>query len=128
MFQSPRVALQDLAECYPSEYFTHEETQVSVAAPGWSRHSLREAVLQYADNRGSEHSVGAFHLVGRLGAKIPPIRRRARYGLMDSLAFTGRVGDRCLEVGFGQARELRQLAYVGWDAFGIDVDPYSFSA
>jgi SAM-dependent methyltransferase len=124
VFQSPRVTTDDLGRCYPADYFTHEQSErrASIAEPGTFKHRVREAVLQQADGH-PDGSEGMFRMVGRVGAMIPMVRRRARFGLIDSLAFTGQMGDRCLEVGFGQASELRQLAQLGWTACGIDVDP-----
>jgi SAM-dependent methyltransferase len=61
--------------------------------------------------------------LGAILSAIPSIRRRARFGLPDVLGIANNRNDRCLEVGPGQGITLAQLAQLGWQAEGIDIDP-----
>ena len=127
VYQNPRVSDDDLLACYPAAYFTHMAPLTlatdSIAKPGSARDLLRRAVRASAD--GWDHSgvPRPIRLLGSMLARVPSIRQRARFGLMDALAAPPRGGQRCLEIGSGQGRTLLQLRRIGWQAFGLDIDP-----
>lgn len=125
VYQNPRVADDDLAACYPAEYYTH------TAPPGNAlpvpadhlRGIMRRVVLRAADGVPADNVSLALRLVGRFIARFPPIRRRARYGLPDSLSTEGRRSPHVLEVGPGMGEALAALRLIGWHAVGLDMDP-----
>jgi SAM-dependent methyltransferase len=138
VFQSPRVIEEDLHLCYPESYYTHDspvqdgddrrDPQHSEPPPGSSpgpalRRRLAESVFRHANRQPSSSEDRFIEVLGRLGSHWPSLRRKALAGMFDELRFTGAAGDRCLEVGFGQANHLRGLARLGWTAYGIDIDP-----
>jgi SAM-dependent methyltransferase len=67
---------------------------------------------------------GGLKCAGWLGP-LPSWRRRARYGLPDQLATTGT--GRCLEIGPGRGFDLLQLKRIGWQAYGLEMDPEAAS-
>jgi SAM-dependent methyltransferase len=62
-------------------------------------------------------------LAGWLLAFVPALRRRARLGLFDGLEPPLDGRRRCLEVGPGLGIDLFCLRAVGWEAYGLEVDP-----
>jgi SAM-dependent methyltransferase len=126
VYQDPRVEEEDLPICYSSDYFTHhvggaELTQGAVPADS-VRGRLRSAVLQAADGRPAPGVGIGLRGAGWLMARVPSVRRRARFGLPDALGTTGADG-RCLEVGPGRGFDLLQLERIGWRAHGLEMDP-----
>jgi SAM-dependent methyltransferase len=113
---------EDLALCYPSAYFTHSTPAIADAdeGPDSLRSWLRKVVLASLARPYEQPLIRRF--VGRTLGAVPFVRRRACYGLIDELAPTTN-GCRCLEVGPGRGQDLRRLRLLGWQAFGIDVDP-----
>ncbi|MCU1286764.1 MAG: putative SAM-dependent methyltransferase [Acidobacteriales bacterium] len=125
VYQNPRVALEDLEQCYPSNYFTHFAP--GAAAPDgphdagrWTG-TLRKAIRRYADGTSADDISAFAKFSGAILAWIPGAARWARYGVRDPLAASGN-GGRCLEVGPGAGNTLRRLHWIGWEAFGLDVD------
>jgi SAM-dependent methyltransferase len=125
VFQNPRVRDEDLAFCYPPEYYTHGGLPwTPTPAPvGSLRDRLRRAIHAAADGTASEHVSPALRLLGWLLALAPGLRRRARLGLVDGLELPPGGRGRCLEVGPGQGIDLFCLRTLGWDAHGLEVDP-----
>ncbi len=62
-------------------------------------------------------------MAGRVLALSPDLRRRARLGLVDPLASPPEGHARCLEVGPGRGVDLYCLRELGWDPYGLEVDP-----
>jgi SAM-dependent methyltransferase len=127
VYQNPRVSDEDLLDCYPDAYFTHVAPPTvptgGLGNTGSLRDILRRAVLASADGWDHAGAPLPVRLIGSMLARLPAMRNRARYGLMDALAVP-RSGDRrCLEIGSGQGLTLLQLRRVGWHAFGLDIDP-----
>jgi SAM-dependent methyltransferase len=126
VYQNPRVVEQDLPLCYPAGYFTHEaELQWSPrpAPPGSLRDLLKRAIRHAADGVPDPGLTMPVRLLGRVLAQYPPLRRRARLGLIDGLAPPHDRRGRCLEVGPGQGFDLFCLRSLGWEACGLEVDP-----
>lgn len=136
VFQSPQVIEKDLHLCYPESYYTHEssaddsEDDGGPSPAGRSpsviqrlRRRLAESVFRHANGHTSNGEDPLTELLGGLGSHSSRLRRMAMAGTFDELRFTGSAGDRCLEVGFGQANDLRELARLGWTTHGIDIDP-----
>lgn len=135
VFQSPQVIEEDLNLCYPESYYTHDSPARDdddgldpLQPPGSSpssglRRRFAESVFRQANRQPSNSQDRLVEFLGGLGSHVPSLRRRALAGMFDELRFTGTPGDRCLEVGFGQANHLRRLARLGWTAHGIDIDP-----
>jgi SAM-dependent methyltransferase len=124
VFQNPRVRGEDLALCYPADYFTHGGspwTPTPAAANGL-RDRLRRSIRAAADGVPERLSPG-LRVVGWLLARHPGLRRRARLGLVDGLELPDGGRGRCLEVGPGQGIDLFCLRTLGWDAHGLEVDP-----
>jgi SAM-dependent methyltransferase len=124
VYQNPQVIEADLTLCYPQTYFTHsipgEAGNSQCSSSSW-RGRIRNAVLARADSghlRGG--SVGVDAIISLLAA-FPPIRRRARFGLLDAL---GRREHeyRCLDIGSGNGTTLRYLTWLGWQGVGLEVD------
>jgi SAM-dependent methyltransferase len=125
VFQNPRVRDEDLALCYPADYFTHGGSPwTPTPAPvGSLRARVRRAIRAAADRVPDEHLSPGLRIAGRLLALIPGLRRRARLGLVDGLELPPGGHGRCLEVGPGQGIDLFCLRTLGWQASGLDVDP-----
>lgn len=123
VFQNPRVVQQDLALCYPENYFTHRDQPLSAAAPAGSLvDRLRWQILSLADGRppsGPKNYLIA--VAAHFMKRIPSLRRRARFGLLDPLGLD-EAGRRCLEVGPGRGHDMVQLARLGWEVEGLDFD------
>jgi 2-polyprenyl-3-methyl-5-hydroxy-6-metoxy-1,4-benzoquinol methylase len=125
VFQDPRVLEADLPICYSTDYFTHHlpegEAVHLPVSPDTSRGRLRTAILEIADGR-RDHGIGAaWTMAGWLLARVPSLRRRARFGLPDELGLKA-PGQRCLEVGPGRGFDLLQLRRIGWKAEGLEMD------
>jgi SAM-dependent methyltransferase len=126
VYQNPRVREEDLPLCYPESYYTHgsEATWAPRPAPkGSLRDRVRRAIRRAADRVPDTTVTPLFAILGSLLARQPWLRRRARFGLVDGLAFTPDGRGRCLEVGPGQGVDLLRLRLLGWDAHGLEVDP-----
>jgi SAM-dependent methyltransferase len=112
--------------CYPTDYYTHQRPAVSryntAPAARSLRDGLRSAIRHYADGAGAEILPIPLKLAGRLLARVPTFRVRARYGLIDVLSPGGSGGAACLEVGPGQGQTLGNLRKIGWSAMGLDID------
>jgi SAM-dependent methyltransferase len=126
VYQDPRVEEEDLPICYSSDYFTHH---VSGAEPALRpvrsdslRGRLRRAILHAADGQTAAGLGRGVRGLGWLLARLPSLRRRARYGLADPLGTAGGE-ERCLEVGPGRGVDLRQLGRIGWQPHGLEMDP-----
>jgi SAM-dependent methyltransferase len=124
IFQNPRVRDEDLPLCYPDGYYTRaaEPWSPAPAPPGSLRAGLRRAIRHAADGSRDRPSSRLLRSAGRLLARSPHLRTRARFGLVDPLAPPPR-GGRCLEVGPGQGVDLARLRLLGWDACGLEMDP-----
>ncbi|HUG54115.1 MAG TPA: class I SAM-dependent methyltransferase [Vicinamibacteria bacterium] len=126
VYQDPRVDEDDLPACYASGYFTHDlagtEGAHDVVAPDSSRGRMRRAILHAADGSPAEGLPRAERWLGLVLAQSPSLRRRARYGLADSLGTRGGEAARCLEVGPGRGLDLLQLRRIGWQAHGLEMD------
>jgi len=122
-YQNPRVEEDDLALCYPGDYFTHAAVPLGAAAdPSTLAGRLRVEVRRHADGFASDQpSTRVLRSVGRIASLVPSVRRRARFGLPDATRLP-RPGARCLELGPGLGHDLIQLTRVGWEAVGLDVD------
>jgi 2-polyprenyl-3-methyl-5-hydroxy-6-metoxy-1,4-benzoquinol methylase len=127
VYQNPRIIDEDLPHCYPAAYYTHEAPPVGFAArlapSGSASGRLRRAIRHAADGAPAGELSWALKLLGRVLAHVPALCRRARLGLPDALATSGAGGERCLEIGPGQGFTLAQLAHLGWQAEGLDIDP-----
>jgi SAM-dependent methyltransferase len=125
VFQNPRVRNEDLALCYPTGYYTHGEHpwKATPAPRGSLRDRLRRAIRAAADRVQDERLPLGLRAAGWLLAFIPGLRRRARLGLVDGLELPAGRRGRCLEVGPGQGIDLFCLRHVGWEAYGLEVDP-----
>jgi len=125
VYQNPRVLEEDLPLCYPAGYFTHETQPWTPhpAPPGSLRDRLKRAIRCAADGVADQGLTTTLRLAGRMLALFPPLRYRARLGLVDGLAPPGAGIGRCLEVGPGQGFELWCLRTLGWEACGLEVDP-----
>jgi len=125
VYQNPRVRDEDLALCYPADYYTHGGSPwTPTPAPvGSFRDLLRRAIRAAADRVPDEHLPPGLRLAGWLLAFVPALRRRARMGLFDGLERPLGVRGRCLEVGPGLGIDLFCLRTVGWEAYGLEVDP-----
>jgi SAM-dependent methyltransferase len=124
VYQNPRVIDDDLSSCYPPTYFTHTQPRYHLAGPKiGSRSALRGAIRHYSDGTPLTPTLWPLRALGRVLARVPAIRRRARYGLPDDLRTTAGRPQRCLEVGPGQGIELAQLTAIGWEAVGLEFDP-----
>ncbi len=125
VYQNPRVREEDLALCYPADYFTHGGSPwTPTPAPAGSlRDRIRRAICAAADGVPDENLSPGLRAVGRLLALQPGLRRRARLGLVDGLELPPAGRGRCLEVGPGQGIALFSLRTLGWDAVGLEVDP-----
>jgi SAM-dependent methyltransferase len=125
VYQNPRVRDEDLALCYPADYYTHGGSPWTPkpAPVGSLRDRLRRAVRAAADQVPEEDLPPGLRLAGWVLALVPSLRRRARLGLVDGLELPpGRRG-RCLEVGPGLGVDLFSLRSLGWEAYGLEVDP-----
>ena len=125
VYQNPRVRDEDLALCYPADYFTH-------VGPPWTpspapvkslRDRLRRAIRAAADGVPDEHLSPGLRVMGWLLSRHTGLRWRARLGLVDGLEVSPGDHGRCLEVGPGQGVDLFCLRTLGWEAQGLDVDP-----
>ena len=125
VYQNPRVRDEDLALCYPADYFTHGGTPwTPTPAPvGSLRDRVRRAIRAAADRVPDESLPPWLRTMGWLLASVPGLRRRARLGLVDGLELPPAGRGRCLEVGPGQGIDLFCLRTLGWEAYGLDVDP-----
>lgn len=128
VFQNPRVRDEDLPLCYEGDYNTRAGGGPWAPTPaprGSLRDRLRRAIRSAAEGGRDDSVSPPLRLAGMLLALHPSLRRRARLGLVDGLEPPeGRPG-RCLEVGPGQGVDLFGLRALGWEAFGLDLDPHA---
>lgn len=123
VYQDPRVRDQDLALCYPADYFTHGGAPWTPTAGSGLRDRVRRAIRGAVDHVPDERVSPGLLCVGRLLALHPAPRRWARRGLIEGLEPPPGGHGRCLEVGSGQGIDLFCLRSLGWEAHGLEVDP-----
>jgi SAM-dependent methyltransferase len=123
VFQAPRVGDENLADCYPGDYFTHTAPEPVAAdraeGAGWRSVARAQVLGSLAGTAGRPlWAVG----LGRALAAVPFLRARAALGMMTELVPTG-TAERCLEIGPGTGADLARLRGLGWAvAEGLDVD------
>lgn len=125
VFQDPCVIRDDLVKCYTNDYFTHQPQGNTIPLQNHNaclRARFRRSVLHYADGTPKAALPAYFDWAARLVSIVPPLRKRARYGLPDELAVTD-GNRRCLEIGPGRGTELRLLRQIGWHPVGLEIDP-----
>ncbi len=125
IYQDPQVIAADLSLCYPGTYFTHSaapELIGPVPVRGGWRSVLRHAILAHADGAEPRNESTSIAIIGRLLARIGPVRRRARFGLIDPLG-RKKGESHCLDLGAGNGMMLRYFSKLGWTAAGVEIDP-----
>ena len=122
VYQSPRVAVDELHRCYPTEYYTHAAMAPPTAAPppqrlvAGPRDSLRRLVMRAVG--GETRS-----LLARVLVRSRWLRERAfRNAVIDELLPRG-SSRRALDVGCGAGGLLAALSSVGWAPEGVEADP-----
>lgn len=123
VFQDPRVIQEDLAICYPHEYYTHEpDGQFSATPAGQlriARDKLRQAIRDSVQNRPAPAMQRA---LGRLLGLSARLRERAFFHLVDELIPRWPDRLRALEVGCGAGGLLIKLDRAGWEVDGLEWD------
>jgi 2-polyprenyl-3-methyl-5-hydroxy-6-metoxy-1,4-benzoquinol methylase len=130
VFQDPRVIPDDLALCYPADYFTHIQYNGGNAVSDPSnqarqlsgiRDAIRQAVV--ASVKGVPLS-GKIGLIGRVLASSRYVRERAFYNLVSDLLLPRAPGvARAMDVGCGAGHLMAKLQRAGWTVEGIEWDP-----
>lgn len=135
VFQDPRIIAEDLALCYPKNYYTHVpqtgggvENQQADGLPaqqaatrglGGIRDKLREAIKAKVQGRPLP---GVWGKIGNVLALSPRLRTRAFHGLVgdDFLPRTPHFL-KALDVGCGAGRRMIELQKV-WEVEGVEWD------
>ena len=124
VFQDPRVCSEDLARCYPADYYTHEsESEGEVDASSRFR-ELRE-ILRCAVKVSVQRRPAPFWLkiLGRVLSLSSRLRSRAFFDLADELIPRDPDRVRALEVGCGAGTLMVRLQRGGWNIEGVERDP-----
>ena len=120
VFQNPQVIEEDRANTYPSCYYTHTDPSLP-REPGalrGPRNHMRNWIFAYHYGTGRLLT----RLAGGLLYRVPFLRRRAFFGLIDELIPPRSRGEKALDVGCGSGKILRALRLAGWDAEGVEWD------
>ena len=126
--QNPRVHDDDLWRCYPGDYFTHGAAAGRLASSTGRVQSLVRRLVLRSRAGGRGRSGSALERgCGLVLQRVPPIRRRASFGLVDEVRPPTDV-DRCLELGPGTGDDMWRLSQLGWDVTGLDLDPQAAEA
>ena len=127
VYQDPRVVDEDLAACYPEDYYTHQlPTGAAIAQPAAARplsgfrDTVRRAVVAAVRGRREPGPAGALGWVASMSAFV---RRRAFYDLLpDELLPRVPPPARALDAGCGAGQLLTALRGAGWNAEGLEWD------
>ncbi len=121
----PQPIDEDIGLCYPGIYYTHEAGALpgspKLQAQGWKAR-LRKAMLAGRYGYPIEGTGAAARQLGRMLARIAPLRRRLNYSADNSLPIWS-PGGRLLDIGCGAGRYLTLAKSLGWQTFGMDPDP-----
>jgi len=119
---NPVPVPEDLASCYLASYYTHDDPQAPTMGSSKTIAFLRGAVLS-AQKRYRHLQPAPYGLaIGWLLMLLPPVRRRASFGLGRMLV-PFRENCRLLEIGCGDGGYLALMRMLGWDATGLEPDP-----
>jgi 2-polyprenyl-3-methyl-5-hydroxy-6-metoxy-1,4-benzoquinol methylase len=114
---------EDLGQCYNASYYTHVPPEP--ASLGRSAKAVFLRRLALSARKGYTELRPAFPFSSAAGtvlARIPPVWRRASFGLEDWIP-PFRRGGRLLEIGCGDGRGLSIMRLLGWTVYGIEFDP-----
>jgi SAM-dependent methyltransferase len=134
VFQDPRIIPEDLAICYPGQYYTHaapalktEPQSLDAQAPHmqrslWQfRDALRRAVVNAVQGN---MQTGPLARAGKLFASSHRLRERAFYNhVTDELIPRAPDCLLALDIGCGSGRVMEALGRVGWQVEGVEWDP-----
>lgn len=126
VFQNPRVAEVDLPACYPGSYYTHTpggtaaRPKQAEAETGSGRlGKLRTALSLAALGRPAPGLLG---WMAHAATRIPAVRERFTFGLLDELLPTTSRPGRALDIGCGAGQLLVLLQRAGWAVEGVEWD------
>ena len=119
---NPRPEGNDLERAYVAAYYTHSAAEVPTLGSGGLGRFLRRSAL--SSRLGYKHlASGPFSdWAGSILGRLPPLWRRASYG-MSKLLLPCRPQGKLLDIGCGNGDYLALMQLLGWDVYGIEVDP-----
>jgi len=125
MWLNPRPIHEDIPKCYIN-YYTHDASnpmnENGDRLYGNLRDEIRRLVLEaYYDWPKLHPESRTRFLMGRILGALPPLRRRAAYGL-DVLFPPWHGEGRLLDVGCGNGIYLAQMRKLGWRVMGVEID------
>lgn len=129
VFQDPQVIADDLALCYPADYYTHvpveseaavEESGVEMRRGARLRDRIRQSAVAVVQG---QKVAGVFGAAVKVMSRTRGFRERAFWGTLDELIPRGSGSRRALEVGCGAGFLLAELRRIGWRIEGVEVDP-----
>lgn len=136
VFQDPRVIADDLAVCYPANYFTHiaqessgKKLEIDVLngesdEPSVLR-ELRDQIRELIKRRvqGKPVTQKSWGVLASLFARSARLRERAFYNIVpDDLLPKKTEMTKALEIGCGAGQTLVKLLQVGWEVEGVEWD------
>lgn len=123
VYQDPCVLTEDLALCYPTEYYTHQDPTQEPPQPESRRlPALRDTIRQLVRAGVEAGASGKQRWLGSVLALSRRLRARAYFDLLDDLLPWGSSAARALDLGCGGGELLQQLARAGWAVQGLDID------
>jgi 2-polyprenyl-3-methyl-5-hydroxy-6-metoxy-1,4-benzoquinol methylase len=118
----PRPVLQDISNCYPDQYFTHQAGgALTLGRSEWVQ-KLRGTVLnQFFKYRHLDEFDRIYWLMSRVMMRIPFFRQKLTMGL-EALLIPYCPNGRLLDVGCGNGTYLGLMKSLGWDVAGVEID------
>ncbi len=120
---NPRPIQEDISECYEN-YYTHQFIQVRRENTFRKlRQRIRLLILHARFGVPLGNCAKSAFLLGWALSKIPSLRHRAAYAEGVFPPWTGK--GRLLDIGCGNGFFLSFMKKIGWQVFGVEIDPES---
>ncbi len=125
---NPRPQGADLEAAYVDNYYTHSAADAPTLGSGSLVRFLRRSIL--SGLWGYKHLAPSGRLSAWMGSflgQLTPLWSRASYG-MSKLLLPYHPYGRLLDIGCGNGEYLALMKLLGWDVYGIEVDPAAAAA
>ena len=110
LFINPQPELEELKDYYPGNYYDSHSSRFREYS------GLKRTVLETYYGYGKASNASLFV---RLARKVIVLPLRVWYG--NAIPFRG--GGRLLDIGCGNGTELYRLKTMGWETYGVEMDP-----